>query len=98
MNGNNLSLHAERRMRQRGIPEANIDFVVKCGTPLDDGAFFLSQADVYREINLRKQEIQLLEKLKNCKVVVRGDAVLTAYRPTGKKLKRTLRRLRDGEE
>jgi hypothetical protein len=92
-----ISLHAEQRMRQRGIPQSAVDLVLTCGTPIDDGAYFLRRADVDREICRIKREIQSLEKLRNCKVVVSDGVLLTAYRPAGKGQKRTLRRLRDDD-
>ena len=84
--------HAEMRMQQRAIRERDIPLIIELGTQVDDETWFMRNRDVAREIEIRKQEIQALERLANCKVVMRGEHVITAYpsRPTDQK--RTLRR------
>ena len=91
-----FSGHARRRMRQRGIREAQIDLVMRYGTPVDGGAFLLRRADAEREIVARKKEIETLERLRNCKVVISDGILVTAYRAVGRKGKLTLRREREG--
>ncbi len=84
--------HAETRMQQRAIRERDIPLIIELGTQVDDETWILLKRDVTREIDIRKREIQKLERLANCKVVMLGEHVITAYpsRPTDQK--RTLRR------
>lgn len=84
--------HAETRLQQRAIRERDIPLIIELGTQVDDETWILLKRDVAREIDIRKREIQKLESLANCKVVMLGEHVITAYpsRPTDQK--RTLRR------
>lgn len=91
-----FSRHATRRMRQRGFKEAQIDLVMRYGTPVDGGAFLLRRVDAEREIVARKKEIETLERLRDCKVVVSDGVLVTAYRAVGRKRKLLLRREREG--
>ena len=90
------SCHAERRMNQRGIRETDVDLIRRCGTHLedDDESFLLTDKDVSRAITMRKREIQALERLRGCQVVMTGNVVRTAYHTTDKYRKRALRRCR----
>ena len=84
--------HAETRLQQRVIRERDIPLIIELGTQVDDETWILLKRDVAREIDIRKREIQKLERLANCKVVMLGEHVITAYpsRPTDQKW--TLRR------
>ena len=84
--------HAETRTQQRGIRGRDIRLIQQFGTPVDRDTWVMLSRDVAREIANRKREIQLLERLKNRKVVIRDERVVTAYpsRPTDQK--RALRR------
>ncbi len=86
-----LTQHAQSRVRQRGMRESDIPVIVAAGTPVDDDSLFLLAQDVDREIRLRKQEINALERLRGCRVVIAGDKVLTVYRPSRRTEKRLLR-------
>ena len=90
------SFHAERRMNQRGIRNSDVDLIRGIGTHLeDDGeSFLLTDKDVSREIAMRKREIQALERLRGCQVVMTGNVVRTAYHTTDKYMKRALKRCR----
>ncbi len=83
--------HAETRMQQRGIREKDIPLIIEWGTQVDDEAWIALRRDVAREIEIRKREIQVLERLANCKVVMRGKSVVTAYPSRPADQKRTLR-------
>ena len=65
--------HAETRMQQRAIRERDIPLVIELGTQVDDETWILLKRDVAREIDIRKREIQKLERLANCKVVMLGE-------------------------
>ena len=86
-----LTKHAQTRVRQRGIREADLPVIVAAGTPVDDDSLFLLAKDVDREIRLRKREIDALERLKGCRVVMDGDTVVTVYRPSRSTEKRLMR-------
>ena len=84
--------HAETRMQQRAIRERDIPLIIELGTQVDDETWILLKRDVAREIDIRKREIQKLERLANCKVVMLGEHVITAYPSRAADQKRTLRR------
>ncbi len=87
-----LTRHAETRMRQRGLRDADIAFLVENATQVAPDAYLFSRADADRQIAKRKREIQQLERLKDCKVVVEGGTILTCYHATPKDQKRTFRK------
>lgn len=84
--------HGQRRMQQRGIRMGDIRLIQKYGTLVDEDTWLMLNQDVILQIESRKKEIQRLERLKNRKIVVSDDGVVTAYpsRPTDQK--RALRR------
>ncbi|MBK1719314.1 DUF4258 domain-containing protein [Thiocystis violacea] len=79
-----LTQHALSRIRQRGLRESDISVIVGAGTPVDDDSLLLLGQDVDREIRRRKQEINALERLRGCRVVIAGETVITVYRPSRK--------------
>ena len=84
--------HAETRLQKRAIRERDIPLIIELGTQVDDETWSLLKRDVAREINIRKREIQKLERLANCKVVMLGEHVISAYPSRPMDQKRTLRR------
>ena len=86
------SKHATQRMQQRGIRERDVDMVLSCGTLIDEASILLSDKDAAREIERRKHEIQALERLRGCKVVIIEGVVVTCYHAHAKHLKKLLRR------
>ena len=89
------SSHSLKRMQQRGIRQEDIDLVLVCGTQIDSNVYLLRSKDTEREIEQRKREIQALERLRNQKVVVAGDVIVTCYKSQRADLKRTLRNGRE---
>lgn len=85
------SIHAERRMRQRGLRERDIALLLAYGTQLDEASIVLSNKDAAREIERRKTEIQALERLRGCQVVLGKKLVITCYHSRPHKLKKKLR-------
>jgi S-adenosylmethionine:tRNA-ribosyltransferase-isomerase (queuine synthetase) len=85
------SKHALARIRQRGIRESDIPVIVAAGTQMGDDSVFLLDQDVEREIQKRKLEIAVLERLRGCRVVIAGETVVTVYRPSRKTEKLVLR-------
>jgi hypothetical protein len=87
-----LTRHAETRMRQRGMRDADLRLVLATATQIAPDAYLLTNADVRREIGQRKREIERLERLRNCKVVVAGESVVTCYPSCPRDQRRTLRK------
>ncbi len=92
MDGIAYSNHAGQRIRQRGIRERDVDLLLICGTQIDEASILLSDKDAGREIERRKHEIQALERLRGCKVVIIEGVVVTCYHAHAKHLKKMLRR------
>lgn len=84
--------HAEMRTQQRGIRKRDIELIQVYGTPVDVDTWLMRKRDVVREIANRKREIQLLERLRNRKVVIRDERVITTYPSRPADQKRALRR------
>ncbi|MXY52706.1 MAG: DUF4258 domain-containing protein [Gammaproteobacteria bacterium] len=93
-----ITRHAERRMRQRGLRDADVKLVKECGTVAPYGRVVLLDRDADREIREYKRRIQTLERLRGCVVVTDGTTVITCYRPVGKARRRTLRRKRTRDQ
>ena len=92
------TLHARARMQQRGIRLRDIPLVLACGTPIDDAIWLVRGCEVDREIESRKREIQLLERLRNQEFVVRDGRLITIYPSRREHLKPKLRRGRQRGE
>ena len=90
-----LSTHAEQRMQQRGFRKQDIDLVRVWGTPVDDGILLL-QKDVAEAMRRKEPEIDRLRHLRDTMLVIRNGVVLTCFRETEKRIRRTLRRPRRG--
>lgn len=79
-------------MQQRGLRDDDLRLVLTRGTQVAPDAIVLTDADVTREINQCKREIERLERLRNWKVVVAGERVVTCYPSRPKDQRRTLRK------
>ncbi|WP_333834429.1 hypothetical protein [Rubrimonas sp.] len=90
-----LTRHAEARMRQRGLRDRDLALVLDAATPLADDAWLVTDADADREIVRRKREIEQLQRLRGCKVVVSGDAIVTVCHMRPAAGRRALRRGRE---
>lgn len=87
-----LTRHAEMRMRQRGLRDDDLRLLLKTASQVSPDAYMLTERDAACEIAIRKREIQSLERLKGCKVVVEDGIIITCYRSHWKNQKKTLRR------
>lgn len=87
--------HAGARLRQRGLRERDLALLLDAATPLADDAWLLTAADADREIARRKREIEHLQRLRGCKVVLSGDAIVTVYHMRPVAVRNALRRGRE---
>lgn len=87
--------HAKARMRQRGLRERDLSLLLDAATPLADDSWLLTATDVDREIARRKREIEHLQRLRGCKIVVSGDTIVTVCHMRPAALRRALRRGRE---
>lgn len=81
-----FSKHAARRVRQRGLRDRDVELVLDHGTPLAGDGVILLNRDAEREIARRKQEIQALERLRGCKVILSDGTIVTCYHTEGSKI------------
>ena len=91
----NLTRHAEARMRQRGFREGDVSLVLAAATPLANDAWLLTNSDTDREIAIRKREIEQLQRLRGCKVVLGGDSIITVYHTRLATQRQALRKARN---
>ena len=86
-----LTRHAESRMNQRGFRPQDVKLVMETATQVDANGYLLTKADAQRAIENLKKRIQMIERLKGCKIILGGDKVVTIYHATNKNQKRSLR-------
>jgi hypothetical protein len=86
-----LTSHAATRSQQRSLRLNDLDAVLAQGTLLRDGSVFLSEKDVDAAIASRTREIRQLERLKNTRVVLAADRIVTVYKATAKTQRRLVR-------
>lgn len=91
---NNLisTRHGATRMRQRGMKNEDVALILAHATQVDNETWMLLERDANHAIKNRKQEIEALERLRNFKLVMCSDGVVTAYPSRPSDQKRTLRR------
>ena len=87
----NITPHALRRLRQRGLYPEDLDLIVEHGTETNDG-YFLRRIDVEAVEISQRRIIERLYKLEGKFIVVEGADVISAYHPTRKKKQKILRR------
>jgi hypothetical protein len=73
-----LTGHAAARLRQRGLRDRDVDFILRHGTDTGDGAI-LAGKDVQRLIKDAKRIIDNAQRLKNKRVVALGGTVITVF-------------------
>ena len=75
-----LTKHASARLRQRGLRERDVDLLMRYGTTTRDG-LLLERRTVVALIRAMKNKIHDLERLSGVFAVVKGECLVTAYRP-----------------
>lgn len=86
-----LSKHARTRIRQRGLKEADMELIRRTGTSIGDDCIVLLEKDSQREIAKRKQEIEDIQRLCGCVVILAESTVVTTYRSSPQRLRSRLR-------
>jgi hypothetical protein len=84
--------HVSERMQQRSFKNEDIDLIAHCGTYIGDHEVFLSNKDADQEIRLLKELIKKFDRLRNTKIVVKNNALVTVY-PCEKRELNRIRRL-----
>ncbi len=87
--------HGDKRANQRGFSRADIGLIRRCGTLVPDRqaeVYLLRNKDVECEIKERKQEIQRLERMRGCEVVIIGNQLVTVHHTSRRHQKRLLQR------
>jgi hypothetical protein len=64
-------------MRQRGLRDSDIALLIDAAMPLADDAWLMTDAVTDREIARRKREIEQLQRLRGCKIVIADNAIVT---------------------
>jgi hypothetical protein len=86
----NICPHAQKRLRQRGLSDADIRLIFVHGTETRDG-YLLRDKDVIRAEKEMRSEICRLHRLAGKYMVSDGDTLITSYHPRRKRQKRILR-------
>jgi len=81
-----LTRHAEQRLRQRGLRECDLEFVLRHGSHLGD-AVVLTNKDAEAAIAERRREIARLTRLRGTAVFTKESAVVTVFRPSDAQLR-----------
>ncbi len=87
--------HGDQRINQRGFRRNDVGLIRRCGTPVPDRqaeVYLLRNKDVEREISARKREIQGLERMRGCEVVIVGNELVTVHHTSRRHEKTLLRR------
>lgn len=92
MTHHRLTDHAQKRMNQRGLRDADLRLLLASATQVSSDSYLLTREDVAREIAERKRDIQRLERMSGYKVVVDGETIITCYRSSARNQQRTMRR------
>ena len=92
-----MTKHAAVRHSQRGFQTGDLDLIIENGTETADGIFIRTK-DVARAVNEIKQDlnrrIKKLERLRDTYVVVAEGRIVSIYRPSNRKQKKILRRMK----
>jgi len=89
-----LTDHILHRIRQRGLKESDLAFVVKHGSTVADGVYLRDQ-DAQTIIEHAKARIALATRLRRTYVVLDGSDLVTSYRPARKTERKILRTMQD---
>ncbi len=89
------TIHGDQRANQRGFRRNDVGLIRRYGTLVPDRqaeVYLLRNKDVEREISARRQEIQHLERMRGCEVVIVGNQLITVHHTSRRHEKTLLRR------
>ena len=90
-----ITSHAETRMSQRGIRNADLNVLLHYGTDVGPDKLMLRAQDVERATRDLKRQIARLQRLKGTVIVVSEGSFVTAYHQSNtKRIKRNGRNRR----
>lgn len=78
------TLHAEKRMQQRGLNDPIIEVIMQCGRieslPGGVSGRFFGNKEYNKAMEILKKVQKCLERAKNSRVIIDGDEILTVYK------------------
>ena len=74
-----LTRHAETRMRQRGIRDADVNLLFEVGERVSDDALQLTRRRAVQEITKLRRKIQQIERLCGTKLILEEGTLITVY-------------------
>jgi len=89
------SKHGQRRANQRGFRVIDVEMIRRYGILVPDRqaeVYLLRNKDVEREISARKKEIQRLEHMRGCEMVIANNHLVTVLHTSRRHEKTLLRR------
>jgi hypothetical protein len=87
--------HATVRMAQRSVTNQQVNYIMTHGSNIDDNIVMITNKDFVRHEAALKAELKVLQKLKNKKLVVAGDVIITTYHSSKSDQKKAMKRRRD---
>jgi len=84
-----VSMHAQRRIRQRGLKEADLGRLQRFGEEVEEG-YLMTDRKLDECIAGLKSEIQRLERLRGLVLIEQGDTLVTLYRSDRRRQRRLL--------
>ena len=91
------SRHGEQRVNQRGFLRSDVELIRRCGTQIEDyeaEVYLVLNKDIEQMTRALKQQIQRLDHLRGCKLVIKGEKLVTAHHTSRRSEKKLLRRAR----
>jgi len=79
-----LTQHAKKRMNQRGISDFTLNIIMQHGrlenAPGGATALFYGKKEHQKTISELKRVIQLLDRAKNTRIIMKENHILTVYK------------------
>lgn len=79
MNGLDITHHAEQRQSQRGFARSSFEIIYLFGEMIGDQEVIMTNREIDILTRELKAQIQRLDKLRNRKLVVDGNTIITGY-------------------
>lgn len=89
MSALSISRHAQTRMAQRGLREADIDLILRLGSEVE-GGILVRRKDFERYAAALRDQLRRAERLVGKRLVMADDTLVTAYHSSEADAKRLL--------